>query len=98
MSAQGMGPIQAAKEATDYADNQAAGEQGSNVIYLGVGTAGMVDSFGNNATGQGLIMSIYTKNVFTIAAYQNYIMGGYDNTVSAVKQWSTTQIAPQTFQ
>ena len=73
-----------------------AGEEGSNVFYLGVGTAGMKDYYGNNAEGKGLVISIYTGRVYTIEAYQHYLMTGtgnllvsdgpaYDNTVQAVK-------------
>jgi hypothetical protein len=79
-----------------YVNDQASGEEGSNVFYLGVGTAGMTDSWGNDAGGKGLVISIYTGKVSTIEAYEHFLAYGtgrldvtnlpaYDNTVQAVK-------------
>jgi hypothetical protein len=45
-------------DAEKYADNEIAGEGGSNVFYI----------------GNGRVMSIYSKQVYTIAEYQQHII------------------------
>lgn len=50
-------------DAEKYADDEIAGEGGSNVFYLG-----------KDAQGNGLVMSIYSKEIFTIAEYQQHMM------------------------
>jgi len=55
------------------------------------------DWYHNKADGEPLVMSIYTKRVFTVAAYQHYLVYGtgdlsvdsgtaFDNTVEACKK------------
>ncbi len=62
------------EEAEQDATNEINGEGGSNVFYLGIGTAGHKDCKGNDEGGQGLVMSIYSHDVYTIADYQQHII------------------------
>jgi hypothetical protein len=89
--AQGKTPQQADAQAKADASAAEAGDQGSNVFYLGVGTPNMKDSFGHDAydyvnkRGIGLVMSIYNRKVYTISAYQQHIIDDFD-TIQAY-QW-----------
>jgi hypothetical protein len=76
----GESDADAKKHSEEDANKLAKGEQGSNVIYLGEGTAGMKDDSGNDAAGQGLVFSIYSKQIYTISAYENHMMSTNDRT------------------
>ena len=71
------------------------GEAGSNVFYLGIGVKGQKDYVGNDEGGQPLVMSIYTKRIYTVADYQAYMIQVFD-TVQAWKNAGHT-VRPSDF-
>ena len=60
------------------AGKDVAGEEGSNVFYLGIGVAGQKDCMGKDEGGQRLVMSIYDKKIYTVADYQQHIIDVFD--------------------
>ena len=80
---EGRPPDEAAKLAEQTADDLAAGEEGSNVFYLGNnrlsrGALSVVRIFcGNEQDSRTGYDQIYTKKIFTMPRYQQHIIDGF---------------------
>jgi hypothetical protein len=103
----GKSADEAATMAEKAADSAAAGEEGSNVFYLGNnqvarGAVSVVRAFrgsfqdANQAAAPGY-EQIYTRKIFTVPQYRQHIIDGF-YTVQAIMQANPNSVHPDDFQ